>query len=370
LSGAEALRRRRLGFVATSLRPGGSGVQTYVRELLGALSYLADADLAAFVPGDVRGELPSSVREQTVPSSSVWARTASALTPRLGFDLVHGLDKLVPLGGRGPVVVTIHDLAAYDVPWAFSGHKAALERVLVARSVRRADLVVVPSAFVAARVWERFHRNAFVTPEAPASWARRPTPEEVARARDHFGLPERFVLYVGNVEARKGLEHLTWALEHVELPLVVVGQALARATPGRLPPLAQVLGWLPSAELPGVFGAATLAVYPSLYEGFGLPPLEAARCGCPVVATKVGALGEVLGDAAVLVPPGDPESLATALVELYSDDERRSELAQRAEERVGRLSWQASALWTLAAYREVGVDLLGDRVPPDLSGHT
>jgi glycosyltransferase involved in cell wall biosynthesis len=107
-------------------------------------------------------------------------------------------------------------------------------------------------------------------------------------------------------------------------------------------------------------------VYPSVYEGFGLPPLEAARCGCPVVATRVGALAEVLGDAAVLVPPGDADALASALAELFADHDRRAELAQRAEERVARLSWESTALWTLAAYREVGVDLLGGRVPPEL----
>lgn len=331
---------------------------------------LVDASLEAVVPLDVRGELPSSVGERGVPSTSAWGRTAAALVPRLGFDLVHGLDKLLPVATRAAAVVTIHDLAAFDVPWVYRGSKAVVERALVARSVRRADVVIVPSAFVAGRVWERFHRSAFVTPEAPASWARRPTPEEVAQARDHFGLPERFVLYVGNVEARKGLEHLTWALERVELPLVVVGQPPARATPARLPPLAQVLGRLPDDMVRGVFGAATLAVYPSVYEGFGLPPLEAARCGCPVVATKVGALAEVLGDAAVLVPPGDAEALAVALAELFADHDRRAELAARAEARVARLSWESTALWTLAAYREVGVDLLGGRVPPDLSGHT
>lgn len=322
------------------------------------------------MPPDVRGELPGSVGERAVSSTSVWGRTLAALAPRVGFDLVHGLDKLVPVATRAAAVVTVHDLAAFDVPWVFRGSKAAVERVLVARSVRRADVVIVPSAFVAGRVWERFHRSAFVTPEAPASWARRPTPEEVAQARDHFGLPERFVLYVGNVEARKGLEHLTWALERLELPLVVVGQVPDRATPARLPALAQVLGRLPDELLPGVFGAATLAVYPSVYEGFGLPPLEAARCGCPVVATRVGALTEVLGDSAVLVPPGDAEALANALAEVFADAERRAELAVRAEARVARLSWESTALWTLAAYKEAGVDLLGGRVPPDLSGHT
>jgi glycosyltransferase involved in cell wall biosynthesis len=165
-----------------------------------------------------------------------------------------------------------------------------------------------------------------------------------------YDLPDRFVLCVATIEPRKDVATLATACRDAGVPLVIAGAARAAAPAG-----AQLLGYVPRTHLPPLYGAATVVAYPSIYEGFGLPPVEAMACGAPVVAFRIPPLEESLADAAVLTAPGDAAELADALRALFGDDDRRRELAITGRARAGNLRWSDTASATAAVYRRLGV---------------
>jgi len=344
------MTRPRLAFNALSLWPGGSGVQTYIVELLSALVEVVDADMVASVRADACSLLPPAITpivRRPGHGMRAIATEARGLGPA---TLVHGLDVHIPVRPGAPTVATVHDLAVYDVPWAFKRRWVMRERAAIAHAARRADTLLAVSEFTAQRLHDRFGRDATVVPEAPSRDMVPAVEVELAEVRLRYDLPSRFVLCVATIEPRKDVATLATACRDVGVPLVIAGAARTTAPTG-----AHLLGYVPRSHLPALYGAATVVAYPSIYEGFGLPPVEAMACGAPVVAFRIPPLEESLGDAAVLTPPGDAVELATALRKLLADDEGRRQLAHAGLVRAGALSWSATASATAAAYRHLGV---------------
>jgi glycosyltransferase involved in cell wall biosynthesis len=197
-------------------------------------------------------------------------------------------------------------------------------------------------------------------------------PPDVARGADaaaadavrrRHRLPEHYLLYVGTIDRRKDYRTLLLALRALDPPvlLVVAGSIIAGRTDFAatveqlgLGARVRVLGYVPRADLPGLYAGAGAFVYPSLYEGFGLPVLEAMACGVPVITYNVTSLPEVAGDGAVLLdPPVTPEVLATALKRVLGDADLRRDLAARGRARARRFDWRDTARQTLAAYEGV-----------------
>ena len=344
--------RPRLVFNALPLTASPDGVSSYIRGLLGAIGPEVDAELVAAVQPEGVGELPSGVIP-LVKGASRGARRAAA--GALGFGpaaLVHGLDVDLPWTGRPLTVSTVHDLAVFDVPWAFPRQRAIGERMLVRHALRRADAVVAVSAFTAERVRVLVGREATVVHSAPAAELSPPGRTEVDRVRDCYRLPERFVLHVGNIEPRKDVGTLAEACRLASVPLVVTGRGLWGH---RAPEGVSAVGQVPAADLPGLYGAATIVGYASRYEGFGLPPIEAMACGATVVSTPVPAVTEVAGDAVATFRPGDVEGLAATLRRLLADPDELAELGARGQERVRPLSWSKTGAAIAELYRSLGL---------------
>jgi len=346
-----------IAFNALALQPQGCGVQLYVRSLLGALvGDLAEelrVDAVATVFEDAAGELPPGVRAVVRPGQGTLARIVEGRRGMPGAALVHGLDVQVPRSRPGgvPSVSTVHDLAVFDVPWTFSRRYATAQRRIMRHAARHAEAVVVDSAFTAERLRRRLSRRAHVVPlAAPADMAPAP-PEERERVRAERGLPGRFVLYVGRTEPRKDVATVAVACRAAGAPLVIAGRAPARPVAG-----AVHLGYVPRERLAALYGAATVVAYPSTYEGFGLPPLEAMACGAPVLAYDIPPLRETVAGAAELVAPGDEDALVSALRRLLHDDDQRADLARRGRRRAGGRTWADVARATAAVYRTLGVD--------------
>jgi glycosyltransferase involved in cell wall biosynthesis len=197
----------------------------------------------------------------------------------------------------------------------------------------------------------------------------RPLPaKEVTAFRRRKGLPERMILYLGTIEPRKNVSSLIAAYAHLlqhaptetaDTTLVIAGakgwfydKVLAQIETLGLGQRVYMPGYVPETEKPMWYNAAMCFCYPSLYEGFGLPPLEAMACGIPVVTSDRSSLPEVVGDAAQMVPALDIEALSTALYQLIASPSRRAEYAQRGRARARRFSWEQAARQTVQAYHQ------------------
>jgi len=204
-----------------------------------------------------------------------------------------------------------------------------------------------------------------VIPEGVNANYRPALPTALAEIRTRYGLPEHFLLFVGSVEERKNLRRLLEACELLwrageHRPLVVAGARLRKhrginETLTRLGLERRVVltGYVPEADLPALYSAADLFVFPSLYEGFGLPPLEAMACGAPVGCSNSSSLPEVVGDAAVTVDPYDVEALAHAMHRVLSDANLRDELRAKGLARAAQFTWERTAQETMKVYQSV-----------------
>lgn len=368
----------RIGVDATALHGRRTGIGVFTEQVLTRLGRNDGLDVAAFaVTFRGRGQLSSLVpmgveavgRPMAAqPLRRCWQR--SELPPIEWFigavDLVHGPNFVVPPTRNAARLVTVHDLT----PWRFPELANADTRAypgLVRRAVERGAWVHTVSEFVADEVRDLFPSAAGrvrVVPNGISPLAAETATTDATRGRTLAGA-DRYVLALGTVEPRKDLPGLVRAFDRVaatdtDLRLVIAGQdgwgteaVTASIGQARASDRIVRLGWVGDDDRVALLRGATVFAYPSLYEGFGLPPLEAMLAGTPVLATTAGALPEVVGYAAELVDPGDGDALAEALGRLLADGDRRTELVVSGTQRAMRYSWDATAEGLVDLYREI-----------------
>jgi glycosyltransferase involved in cell wall biosynthesis len=284
-------------------------------------------------------------------------------------DVAHVPYFAPPLFPSVATVVTIHDLIPLLLPAYRGSIWVRLYTSLVARATKRAAAIITDSESSKRDIVRLLSLSKVqVIPLAVPEGFRRVSDEgELERVRQKYHLPSHFILYLGGFDQRKNLPTLFEAFREVKglgYPLVVAGQLPVRDTAffpdhHRLAGEAGVeeavrfIGWVPEEEKPALYTLATLFLYPSLYEGFGLPPLEAMACGTPIIASKAASLPEVVGEGGILVPPTDVAAWAQAMREILLDEGRRQELGERGLEQAAKFSWQKTAEETLAVYEEV-----------------
>jgi glycosyltransferase involved in cell wall biosynthesis len=283
---------------------------------------------------------------------------------RAALDLIHGLAFVGPIGSACPFVVTVHDLSFLFYPRSFRVVNRLYLRLLTRLSMQRARRVVAVSASTRRDVI-RYYGVAEEKVDVVyngVDQAFEPFPEDqVAAFRARHGLPERFILFVGTLEPRKNVARLIRAYAQLpgrRPPLMLVGgrgwlydDVLRLVEELGLTPDVHLIGYVPADDLPWWYNAAELFVYPSLYEGFGLPPLEAMACGTPVVASTSSSLPEVVGDAGLLVDPADTAGLTAALNTGLTNASTRARLRAAGLARASQFTWQATAHGTADTYR-------------------
>jgi glycosyltransferase involved in cell wall biosynthesis len=282
-------------------------------------------------------------------------------------DLAH-VQYIVPPVTHCPVVTTIHDVAFRRYPKLFPIKHRLLLNWLIPLAARHAAAVVTGSEATRRDLMEFYdlpEEKIHVTPYA-AEEIYQPQDRQAARAavRRRLGVPAPYVLSVGVLQPRKNLPRLVRAYNRIaeQIPhrLVLTGKAgwageelqeAARESPTGREPL--FTGYVADADLPALYAGADLFVYPSLYEGFGLPPLEAMACGTPVLTSNASSLPEVVGDAGVTVDPYDEAAMAAAMAELLSDRSRLRALSEAGVARAAQFSWARTARETAAVYEQV-----------------
>lgn len=370
-----------VGFDATPAYRQSAGIGRYTRELLRALAE-RDDDLSFRVyycaGGTVEGSFPElngrfKVRSLPVTDrfmNVLWHRSRLPVPAQLiagRFDLFHAPDFTLPPTMGTPTVLTIHDLAFLARPeCAYPTLRAYLNQV-VPRSVRHADRIIAVSENTRHDLVQLLgvapERIISIPEGVDPAFCQLP-PEDAWPTVRRLGIDDPFILSLGTIEPRKNYVRLLEAYaslrrQGVQQRLVIAGREGWMYQPfyRRLDELqlrAHVTLIRPAdAVLPALYSAADLFVYPSLYEGFGIPPLEALACGTAVACSETSSLPEVVGDAALLFDPTDVEQIAGAVARLLSDGALRRQLRERGKRRARAFSWARTAEETVRVYRTV-----------------
>jgi glycosyltransferase involved in cell wall biosynthesis len=368
--------RVHVGLNLIYLVPGETGgMETHARELIPRLAELDGLRLTAFINREADAAAPGpwhEIEHEVVPvwakSRVQWVRGEQQLLPRLarqaGVDLVHSLASTAPLHGRFARVTTIHDLNYRMVPDAHFGLLGLGMRILVPAAARRSRRIMVDAASTREDLATQLGVSPgkvdvvpLATPTIPST---PPTPESELRERLGLG-DRRVVLSPSAKRPHKNLPRLLRAVAAIDArrrPLLVIP---GYSTPheGELRGLARELAieddlrlpaWVSTPDLEGLYALADAVVFPSLYEGFGLPVLEAMARGVPVACSRASSLPEVAGDAALLFDPEDVDAIRAATERLLGDGELRERLRAAGRERAARFTWEVTAAGTVASY--------------------
>jgi glycosyltransferase involved in cell wall biosynthesis len=344
--------KMRVAIEAASLSLSSGGLARYTSELSRALARCYPDDefiLTSDQPFEMPPQSPRNLRQGGGPRSAAerkwWLWGLGREASRLGADVIHGPDFAVPYLPQRPSVLTLHDLS----PWMKQPWHDAAERVKRRTPVLLewgiATMIVTPSQTVRTQAIERFRLNAervVAVPEAAAPWLR---PAPTAPGRPYF-------LFVGTIEPRKNVPELVEAWRQVRrdfpVDLLVAGRRRADAPEVREEPGLQLLGEIPDQELARLYSGALAFIYPTLYEGFGLPVLEAMQCGACVIASR--AVAETAGEAAVYAESG--RELVEVMRRTIQRPEWVAEHRARSLARAAEFSWDRTARATHEVYQE------------------
>lgn len=368
----------RIAIDATSMPPQPAGAAVYAIELVRAMARDRHDGYALYVRGNVLDDAVAGRRNWRVERVGAGSRPARLLweqarLPRslatLGIDVLHSTHHTLPLAGvRCRRVVTIHDVTFLRMPQRYPLARRLYMRMLTWLSARVADTVIVPSNVVREDVRRmlRVPAEKIVTVYEAAGARFAPMDRDAAFAiARSYGIEPPYVLSVGSLEPGKNRARLFRAMrqlrdEGIDRQLAVVGQRawgyeedLALIDELRMADRIVLPGYVKAEDLPALYGGAEAFAFPSLYEGFGLPVLEAMACGVPVLTSRVSATAEVAGDAALLVDPQSVDEIRDGLRRLLVDRELRAECARRGIERAACFSWERAADETRAVYHRV-----------------
>ena len=377
----------RIGLDGIPLTKPKTGVGHYTFELAQALALAAPADDFQLVsPLPYAPPLVSDSSEQGMPpnlqavhtetsgvSKHWWTIGLPSYIRRNPLTLFHGTNYDVPVLGGCPTVLTIHDLASHLHPETLQSRSVRRARYRLPIMARRATMIVTPTQVVRLEVCERFRikpEKVVAVHHAPRSCFRPLPLEQASETTRRLGIEDDFLLFVGTIEPRKNLLTLVRAFADVlkatslRPQLVIAGQEgwltdelFAYVKELDFGDRLRWTGYVSDEDLCALYSSCRAFIYPSIYEGFGLPPLEAMACGAPVISSSIPSITEVLGTAARLVVPTDVHALSESIIELWENSDERQRLSKAGQTRAAEFSWKRTARLT----REVYDAALGSR---------
>jgi glycosyltransferase involved in cell wall biosynthesis len=371
-----------IGLDGIPLAAAKTGVGHYTFELARSLALVAPSDRFTLISPRPLDSLAAEESQRRTPASLHYTRLRPGLLNLRWwsvslplylrwrpFDLFHGTNYDVPLWNRRPSVVTIHDLSLLLHANTHEGHLVRRGRRRLPLMARSATMIITPTESVKQEVCEHLKiasSRVAVTPLAPRSIFKRVEREKTIETRRRLRIRDDFILFVGTVEPRKNLLKLARAFDEIlrqtslRPQLVVAGQQgwlmddffsfIKEAGWGDH---VRFTGYLEDEDLRALYSSCSVFVYPSLYEGFGLPPLEAMACGAPVITSRIPSIMESVETAACLVDPANAHELAGAIVRLLEAPEARQLLSVLGPRQARKFTWERTASLTLEVYKKV-----------------
>jgi glycosyltransferase involved in cell wall biosynthesis len=297
-----------------------------------------------------------------------WAVGLPLYIRKHSLDIFHGTNYDVPLWGGRPSVLTIHDLSLLLYPETHEARRVRRARRRLPIMSRAATLIIAPTQSVKREVCEHLRVSAdkvVVVPEAPRSSFSPMPREQAAEVRARLGVEDEFILYVGTIEPRKNILTIVRAFEELlrttalRPQLVIAGrkgwltdELFAYIESSTLGDRLHMTGYVSDSDLRALYSSCRVMAFPALYEGSGLPPLEAMACGAPVVTSNTPAISEMVGEGARLIHPTDHQALAHNLVELLNDEGARAALGAAGFNRAADFTWERAARGTYEVYEE------------------
>jgi glycosyltransferase involved in cell wall biosynthesis len=361
--------------------PTPSGIPNYVRRLLRALLeldrenryYLYCRNPIEFPERDnvVLRTSPRATEGGTSYGNTAWLFTEGVrLMGRDGIDVLWGTRHMLPpfVPSRIRKVLTVHDLVWRHYPETMEGYNRLVMRLVAGRSIRAADHIIAVSRSTARAVREEFRvpeERITVIHHAAGDYAPLDRADSAAYISWKYGTKDNYVLTVSTVEPRKNLAMLLRTFSRLRgegLQLVVAGAPGWKTSSvheeyerlGLTEAEVRFLGYVPEGDMNRLYSGAALFVFPSVYEGFGLPPLEAMASGAPVLASGASSIPEVVGEAGVLLDPLDEEAWAGAISKMMSEPATRAEMSEKSLRRAAMFSWEKAARETLEVFRRFG----------------
>lgn len=369
----------RVAFNAILLRNQDTGVENYMKCLLhefNAAPNSFDIDLKLFLKSNGYGkEFPHLEKAYAIPLAKhrpfriMWEHS---IMPSLlnNVDILHAPGYIAPYRLRKKTVLTVHDTIALTHPQFCSRMNAAYYRIFLPHSINSADKIIVPSAFVRDKILSLFNISAkiiYVIEHGVKNvFFKEIHAETVIDTKAKYHLPDKYLLYVGTHEPKKNIGALLAIYErllnkHASLGLVIAGKKGWRSKRTKI--ILQKLktkyrhivetGFVTDEELAALYKLASVFVFPSLVEGFGLPPLEAMATGTPVVSTNVASIPEMVTDSALLAKPNDLESLYIEVKKVLENKELHTTLVEKGKQHSKKFSWEKTARNTASVYKSI-----------------
>lgn len=371
--------RLKIFYDGRTIRKGKTGVGVYAKNLLFALTEISKTRLNVLLLEDIQDAkniipIKTNISYESHPVGDLWEIFLLPIyLKKKKVKVFHSPTFHLPLFTPGiKKVVTIHDLVMYKYPYTLPTAFRIYSRIHTMISAKLSDAIIVSSAVTKKDVVEAFKidENKVHVIHGAAADTFRPIKEIslLEGTRVKYNLPQKYILFVGSIEPRKNLYRLIQSYydlrrnKKIEQKLVICGGKGWLKEYERILKLINEMdivkdvvfpGYIPDEELPAIYNMADLFVYPSLYEGFGLSPLEAMSCGCPVIASNTSSIPEVVGDAAIMVNPEDIEGLADAMYRVLTNNELRLKMKKQGLERANKFSWKRCAAETLEVYKNL-----------------